>query len=162
MRGAPGSKVLITGSGGTRSTDYEGLADLFERLYLKRDLSGMSRRTRDLVQRFLVDGVCPERRGARLNAAALATRIGGRNIADLSRMADVESLLGLLDRLVDRGNTVVVVEHDLRVVAHADWIIDLGPDGRRDGGRVIFEGTPTALLGARGSATAEHLRRATD
>ena len=76
-------------------------------------------------------------------------------------MSDVDGLLGLLDRLFDAGNTVVVVEHNLDVVAHADWIIDLGPDGGRDGGRVIFEGTPRQLLDATGSFTAEHLRRAT-
>jgi excinuclease UvrABC ATPase subunit len=76
-------------------------------------------------------------------------------------MSDVDGLLGLLDRLVDTGNTVVVVEHNLDVVAHADWIIDLGPDGGRDGGRVIFEGTPQQLRTTHGSFTAEHLRRAT-
>ncbi len=76
-------------------------------------------------------------------------------------MSDVQGLLALLDRLVDTGNTVVVVEHNLDVVAHADHVIDLGPDGGRDGGRVLFEGTPRALLAARDSSTAEHLRRAT-
>ncbi|CAM5612952.1 UvrABC system protein A [Streptomyces violaceorubidus] len=76
-------------------------------------------------------------------------------------MSDVEGLLALLDRLVDSGNTVVVVEHNLDVVAHADRVIDLGPDGGRDGGRVIFEGTPRELLAAHNSSTAEHLRRAT-
>jgi excinuclease ABC A subunit len=76
-------------------------------------------------------------------------------------MSDVDGLLGLLDRLVDAGNTVVVVEHNLDVVAHADWIIDLGPDGGRDGGQVIFEGPPRQLLKTSGSFTAEHLRRAT-
>jgi excinuclease UvrABC ATPase subunit len=75
-------------------------------------------------------------------------------------MSDVDGLLTLLDRLVDAGNTVVVVEHNLDVVAHADWIIDLGPDGGRDGGEVIFEGTAAQLLTVRGSFTAQHLRRA--
>ncbi|MFG3440422.1 ATP-binding cassette domain-containing protein [Nonomuraea sp. NPDC047897] len=74
--------------------------------------------------------------------------------------ADVGALLDLLDRLVDRGNTVIVVEHNLEVVKRADWVIDLGPGGGRHGGRVIFEGTPARLLTAQGSATAEHLRRA--
>jgi excinuclease UvrABC ATPase subunit len=74
-------------------------------------------------------------------------------------MSDVDGLLGLLDRLVDAGNTVLVVEHNLDVVAHADWVIDLGPDGGKEGGRVVFEGTPGQLLDAEGSFTAEHLRR---
>ncbi|MFB4303578.1 ATP-binding cassette domain-containing protein [Actinomadura sp. NTSP31] len=72
---------------------------------------------------------------------------------------DVTALLALLDRLVDAGNTVIVVEHDLAVVKHADWVIDLGPGGGRAGGRVVFEGTPAALVGAEGSVTAEFLRR---
>lgn len=75
-------------------------------------------------------------------------------------MADVEGLVALLDRLVDAGNTVVVVEHNLAVVARADWVIDLGPDGGRDGGEIVFEGTPLRLLEAEGSFTGEHLRRA--
>ena len=75
-------------------------------------------------------------------------------------MSDVDGLLALLDRLVDSGNTVLVVEHNLDGVAHADWVIDLGPDGGKDGGQVIFEGPPRRLLDAEGSFTAEHLRRA--
>jgi excinuclease UvrABC ATPase subunit len=74
-------------------------------------------------------------------------------------MADVDGLLALLDRLVDAGNTVIVVEHNLQVVKHADWVIDLGPDGGKHGGRVVFEGTPRRLVGADGSFTAAHLRR---
>ncbi|MBO2457020.1 ATP-binding cassette domain-containing protein [Actinomadura violacea] len=72
---------------------------------------------------------------------------------------DVAALLALLDRLVDAGNTVIVVEHDLAVVKHADWVIDLGPGGGRAGGRVMFEGTPAGLVNAEGSVTAEFLRR---
>ena len=73
-------------------------------------------------------------------------------------MADVAQLLDMLDGLVDRGHTVIVIEHDLDVVARADWIVDLGPGGGSRGGRVIFEGTPTDLLTADGSLTADHLR----
>lgn len=73
-------------------------------------------------------------------------------------MADVTGLLTLIDRLVDGGNTVVVVEHDLDVVRHADWVIDLGPGPGQDGGRVVFEGPPAALLDAEDSVTAEYLR----
>jgi len=72
-------------------------------------------------------------------------------------LADVEQLLGLLDRLVDSGKSVVVVEHHLAVMAHADWIIDLGPGAGHDGGRIVFEGTPADLVAARSTLTGEHL-----
>ncbi|GGV22761.1 ABC transporter [Kitasatospora herbaricolor] len=72
-------------------------------------------------------------------------------------LADVEQLLGLLDRLVDSGRSVVVVEHHQAVMAHADWIIDLGPGAGHDGGRVVFEGTPADLVAARSTLTGEHL-----
>lgn len=72
-------------------------------------------------------------------------------------LADVENLLGLLDRLVDAGRSVVVIEHHQAVMAHADWIIDLGPGAGRDGGRVVFEGTPADLVTARSTLTGEHL-----
>jgi excinuclease UvrABC ATPase subunit len=74
-------------------------------------------------------------------------------------MQDVDNLIGLLDRLVESGRTVIVIEHNLDVVARADWVIDLGPGAGHDGGRVIFEGPPSALVGADGSLTGEHLRR---
>ena len=72
-------------------------------------------------------------------------------------LADVEQLLGLLDRLVDSGKSVVVVEHHPAVMAHADWIIDLGPGAGHDGGRIVFEGTPADLVAARSTLTGEHL-----
>ncbi|MEW2249598.1 excinuclease ABC subunit UvrA [Streptomyces sp. NPDC006975] len=72
-------------------------------------------------------------------------------------LADVEQLLGLLDRLVDAGKSVIVVEHHQAVMAHADWIIDLGPGAGHDGGRVVFEGTPAQLVAARSTLTGEHL-----
>ncbi len=72
-------------------------------------------------------------------------------------LADVAQLLGLLDRLVDAGKSVIVIEHHLAVMAHADWIIDLGPGAGRDGGRIVFEGTPKALVAARSTLTGEHL-----
>jgi excinuclease UvrABC ATPase subunit len=75
-------------------------------------------------------------------------------------LADVENLLGLLDRLVDSGKSVIVIEHHLAVMAHADWIIDLGPGAGHDGGRIVFEGTPADLLAGRAgtrSLTGEHL-----
>ena len=72
-------------------------------------------------------------------------------------LADVEQLLGLLDRLVEGGKSVIVVEHHQAVMAHADWIIDLGPGAGHDGGRIVFEGTPADLVAARSTLTGEHL-----
>ena len=72
-------------------------------------------------------------------------------------LADVQNILGLLDRLVDSGKTVIVIEHHQAVMAHADWIIDIGPGAGHDGGRVVFEGIPADLVAAKSTATAEHL-----
>ncbi|MGA8459752.1 MAG: excinuclease ABC subunit UvrA [Streptosporangiaceae bacterium] len=72
-------------------------------------------------------------------------------------LADVEQLLSLLDRLVDAGKSVVVIEHHQAVMAHADWIIDLGPGAGHDGGRIVFEGTPAELVAGRSTLTGEHL-----
>ncbi|MFF7734280.1 ATP-binding cassette domain-containing protein [Streptomyces sp. NPDC007984] len=242
MRGRPGSKVTVDSSGGAWTTEYEGLAVRFERLYLKRDLSAMSQKTRDLVRAFLVEGTCPGCRGARLNAAALATRINGLSIADCVRMQvtdliavlkeiddpvagpiasaavtalerieaiglgylsldretatlsggegqrlktvrhlgssltgmtyifdepsvglhprDVGRLGDLLLRLRDKGNTVLVVEHDPDVIALADHVVDMGPGAGAGGGTVVFEGTPRDLA-ASGTLTGRCLRART-
>jgi excinuclease UvrABC ATPase subunit len=72
-------------------------------------------------------------------------------------LADLEQLLGLLDRLVDSGKSVIVIEHHLSVMAHADWIIDLGPGAGHDGGRIMFEGIPADLVSKRSTLTGEHL-----
>jgi excinuclease ABC A subunit len=72
-------------------------------------------------------------------------------------LADVENLLGLLDRLVDTGKSVIVIEHHQAVMAHADWIIDLGPGAGHDGGRIVFEGTPADLVADRSTLTGQHL-----
>ncbi|PPJ30106.1 daunorubicin resistance protein DrrC [Nocardia nova] len=72
-------------------------------------------------------------------------------------LADVENLLGLLDRIVDSGKSVIVIEHHQAVMAHADWIIDLGPGAGHDGGRIVFEGTPSDLVADRSTLTGEHL-----
>jgi len=94
----------------------------------------------------------------------LATRMaadGGVYVLDEPttglHLADVAQLLGLLDRLVDSGKSVIVVEHHQAVMAHADWIIDLGPGAGHDGGRIVFEGTPADLVAARSTLTGEHL-----
>ncbi|MFJ8914990.1 ATP-binding cassette domain-containing protein [Amycolatopsis sp. NPDC102389] len=72
-------------------------------------------------------------------------------------LADVENLLGLLDRLVDAGKSVIVIEHHQAVMAHADWIIDLGPGAGHDGGKIVFEGTPSDLVASASTLTGEHL-----
>ncbi|MBE4717783.1 excinuclease ABC subunit UvrA [Pseudarthrobacter sp. AB1] len=72
-------------------------------------------------------------------------------------LADVENLLGLLDRLVDSGKSVIVIEHHQAVMAHADWVIDLGPGAGHDGGKVVFEGTPAELVAAKSTLTGKHL-----
>jgi excinuclease UvrABC ATPase subunit len=94
----------------------------------------------------------------------LATQMAGRGdvyVLDEPttglHLADVEQLLGLLDRLVDSGKSVIVIEHHQAVMAHADWIVDLGPGAGHDGGRIVFEGTPADLVAARSTLTGEHL-----
>ena len=72
-------------------------------------------------------------------------------------LADVENLLGLLDRLVDAGKSVIVIAHHQAVMAHADWIIDLGPGAGHDGGRIVFEGTPADLVADHSTLTGQHL-----
>lgn len=72
-------------------------------------------------------------------------------------LADVEQLLALLDRLVDSGKSVIVIEHHQAVMAHADWIIDLGPGAYHDGGRIVYEGTPADLISTPTTLTGKHL-----
>jgi excinuclease UvrABC ATPase subunit len=74
-------------------------------------------------------------------------------------LADVATLLAMLDRLVDAGKSVIVIEHHQAVMAHADWIIDLGPGAGHDGGRIVFEGTPAELVAGASTLTGEHLAR---
>ena len=97
----------------------------------------------------------------RLKLATHMTGKGGVYVLDEPtaglHLADVEQLLGLLDRLVDSGKSVIVIEHHQAVMAHADWIIDLGPGAGHDGGRIVFEGTPGDLVAARSTLTGEHL-----
>ncbi|MFF5306467.1 ATP-binding cassette domain-containing protein [Streptomyces sp. NPDC013161] len=97
----------------------------------------------------------------RLKLATHMSEKGGVYVLDEPtaglHLADVEQLLGLLDRLVDSGKSVIVVEHHQAVMAHADWIIDLGPGAGHDGGKVVFEGTPADLVEARSTLTGEHL-----
>ena len=97
----------------------------------------------------------------RLKLATEMGREGGVYVLDEPtsglHLADLRQLLGLLDRLVDSGKSVIVIEHHLAVMAHADWIIDLGPGAGHDGGRVVFEGPPADLVAAKSTLTGEHL-----
>ncbi len=97
----------------------------------------------------------------RLKLASHMAEKGGIYVLDEPttglHLADVEQLLGLLDRLVDSGKSVIVIEHHQAVMAHADWIIDLGPGAGHDGGRIVFEGTPADLVAAGSTLTGEHL-----
>jgi excinuclease UvrABC ATPase subunit len=102
--------------------------------------------------------------GGELQRLKLATHLGekgGVYVLDEPtaglHLADVTTLLGLLDRLVDTGKSVIVVEHHQAVMAHADWIIDLGPGAGHDGGRIVFEGTPAQLVADRSTVTGRHL-----
>ena len=106
----------------------------------------------------------PTLSGGERQRLKLATRMaekGGVYVLDEPtsglHLADVEQLLGLLDRLVDSGKSVIVIEHHQAVMAHADWIIDLGPGAGHDGGGIVFEGTPADLVAARSTLTGEHL-----
>jgi excinuclease UvrABC ATPase subunit len=97
----------------------------------------------------------------RLKLATQMADAGGIYVLDEPttglHLADVEQMLALLDRLVDSGKSVLVIEHHQAVMAHADWIIDLGPGAGHDGGRVVFEGTPAALVKAKSTLTGKHL-----
>jgi excinuclease UvrABC ATPase subunit len=94
-------------------------------------------------------------------ATHMAEKGGGVYVLDEPttglHLADVEQLLGLLDRLVDSGKSVIVIEHHQAVMAHADWIIDLGPGAGHDGGRIVYQGTPADLVAAGSTLTGEHL-----
>jgi len=73
-------------------------------------------------------------------------------------MSDISHLLQIMNRLVDAGNTVIVIEHNTSVIKNADWVIDMGPEGGTKGGKVMFEGTPRQLLAAKNSLTSEYMR----
>jgi excinuclease UvrABC ATPase subunit len=132
-------------------------------------LSGGERQRLKLAARMAEEGaVCSPAAPASTRSIGSGTRASARS-SRLSRvyvldepttglhLADVEQLLGLLDRLVDSGKSVIVIEHHQAVMAHADWIIDLGPGAGHDGGRIVFEGTPADLAAARCTLTGEHL-----
>ncbi|GLF98404.1 excinuclease ABC subunit UvrA [Streptomyces yaizuensis] len=235
-------RVRVTTRTGSADLRYEGVVNRFTRLHLKRDTDTLSEKRREAADRFVVQRPCGTCGGARLNAAALATRIDGLGIADYARMevADLVEVVGRIDdpvagpvaaaarerllrlvdiglgylsldretttlsggeaqrlktvrhlgssltgltfvfdepsvglhprdvgrlgelliRLRDRGNTVLVVEHDPDVIAIADHVVDMGPRAGTEGGRVVFEG-PRRLLGEADTLTGRALRRRT-
>ncbi|NNH69116.1 excinuclease ABC subunit UvrA [Nocardia uniformis] len=236
-----GGKVELTYAKGSWKANYEGLADKFTRTKVKRDTSGLSEKTREQIQKYLTEGVCPVCGGARLNPKALATKINGRTIAEwtalqitdlievlgeitepaaqgladatrvaLSRIADIglgylsldrptntlsggegqrlkmikhlgSTLVGMtyifdepsvglhprdvgrlnrmLEALRDKGNTVLVVEHDPDVIQIADHIVDVGPRAGVHGGEIVFTGSFAELQHA-DTLTGAGLRRA--
>ena len=97
----------------------------------------------------------------RLKLATQMSESGGIYVLDEPttglHLADVEQLLGLLDRLVDSGKSVIVIEHHQAVMAHADWIVDLGPGAGHEGGTVVFQGTPQQMVEERATLTGQHL-----
>ncbi|MFI1177263.1 ATP-binding cassette domain-containing protein [Streptomyces melanogenes] len=243
VNGGEGVKIELATRMGTQNVTYEGLVDRFNRLYLNRDLSTLSKRTREAVDRFTTEGECPACRGARLGEAALKTRIDGLSIADhmameitdligvlakvahplgtpiaqaavqgLRRIEDIglgylhlgretgtlsggegqrlkivrnlgSSLTGmmyifdepstglhprdvgrvgrLLAQLRDQGNTLLIVEHDRDVISGADHIIDMGPGAGTHGGQIVFQGTADRLHKS-GTLTGRHLTSAVE
>jgi excinuclease ABC A subunit len=123
------------------------------------------RRLADVGLGYLVLGQpLPTLSGGERQRLRLATHLrdrGGIFVLDEPtsglHLADVDQLLGLLDRLVDSGTSVIVIEHHQAVMAHADWLVDLGPGAGHDGGRIVFEGTPADLVATRSTLTGEHL-----
>lgn len=73
-------------------------------------------------------------------------------------IADIERILTIINTLVDKGNSVIVIEHNLDIIKNADWIIDIGPEGGKNGGQIIFEGTPEAILNVENSLTGQYLK----
>ncbi|WP_316043514.1 hypothetical protein [Actinomadura sp. CNU-125] len=228
LHGVEGTVDLTYKNGRTQTIKYEGLVAAFTKKYLKRDIESLGEKTREMAKRFIAEGPCPDCDGARLNPTALATRIGGRNIAEWSRMqiSDLAELLAGLDdgvrgpmtetvreslvrieaiglgylsldrattslsggegqrlkmvkhlgsdltgltyffdepsaglhprnvgqlnallrALRDKGNTVLVVEHDPDVIAIADHVVEIGPGAGDAGGRIVFEGPVEELL----------------
>jgi len=241
LHGGEGHVEIAFKSGKTQRLKHEGLVDSFTRRYIKRDIAALSEKSRQSAERFLSEGACSACDGDRLNPAALATRIDGRNIADWSRMQvsdlievlstsgdglpaavvdairgalgrvdeiglgylsldrqtstlsggeaqrlklvkhlgrdltgltyifdepsvglhprDVGRLNDLLRKLRDKGNTVLVVEHDPDVIEIADHIVEVGPRAGVHGGELVFEGTFEQLRAA-GTVTGASLRRA--
>ena len=229
LRGKPGKIKLKVGDGSINS-QFEGLLDKFEGLYVKRDTAEMAESTRETADAFMTTRLCPDCNGKRLKPEVLACRIHGRNIAELSALEatelaqvlstisgpvarplaakveervrdliaiglgylsldretstlsggesqrvkmvrhlssslievlyvldepsiglhprDVHRLISMLWKLRDKGNTVLVVEHDREVIAAADHVVDMGPDAGVHGGCIVFEGTPEQLLRA--------------
>jgi excinuclease UvrABC ATPase subunit len=154
---------------GNMNRTYHGVITSFSRSYIERDLKTRSKRTQEKIAQYLTEGPCRACNGARLNKAVLSCRINGYNIAELSSMEvgelidvmyifdepsvglhprDVHRLNEMLQKLRDKGNTVLVVEHDPDVIKVADHIVDVGPQAGNQGGEIVYEGSYAGLLKA--------------
>ncbi len=140
-----------------QALDYFALKEVVRKLHAMRDV-GLDYLTLGQPLSTLSGGECQ-----RIKLASELHKKGSIYVLDEPttglHMSDIGHLLTILNRLVDAGNTVIVIEHNLNVIRNADWIIDMGPEGGSKGGRVLFEGTPTQLLGATQSLTSVYLRK---
>jgi excinuclease UvrABC ATPase subunit len=139
-----------------QALDYFTIQDVLRKLQAMSDV-GLDYLTLGQPLSTLSAGECQ-----RIKLAAELHKQGSVYVMDEPtiglHMSDVGHLLQVINRLVDTGNTVIVIEHNLEVIKNADWIIDMGPEGGNKGGKVIFEGTPKQLLGATHSLTGAALR----
>lgn len=122
-----------------------GLYHKYTKTLLNRDISNKSRHTQEKSQSLIAEMECTDCRGKRLNQTAL-------------HLSDIQKLLKLFDLIVSRGNTLVVIEHNLDVIKQVDWIVDIGPDGGKNGGQVVFSGTAKEMFVSANTLTAESLR----
>jgi excinuclease UvrABC ATPase subunit len=129
---------------------YEGLIPKIKKSMLSKDHDALQPHTQAFGDRAITRQVCPERGGTRLAELARSSRIGEINIADACAMQISDAAHWL-------GKSVIVIEYHPAVMAHADWIIDLGPGAGHDGGRIVYEGTPADLVAARSTLTGEHI-----
>ncbi|WP_031529267.1 ATP-binding cassette domain-containing protein [Dyadobacter crusticola] len=141
-----------------QSLDYFEQKEILNKLHAMRDV-GLGYLTLGQPLSTLSGGECQ-----RIKLASELHKSSGVYVLDEPttglHMSDITHLLSIMNRLVDGGNTMVVIEHNLDVIKNADWIIDLGPDGGTKGGKVVFEGTPLQLLNAEGSITSKYLKAA--
>ena len=145
------------------STSGHGIIEKIERGYVRRDFKTLSPRTQKKADLTLGQPLSTLSGGEcqRIKLASELHKKGSVYVLDEPttglHMSDVAHLLAILDRLVEGGNSVIVIEHNMDVVRRADWVIDLGPERGSKGGRVLVEGTPASLLQASQSLTSRYL-----
>lgn len=142
--------ILLYGSrskGGERiDKKLEGVYNQFKRLVLMKGAEEQTDYTLKKIAKYLYERECPYCKGKRLNTTGL-------------HPADIEKVVGILEGFVERGNTVIVIEHNTDVMKLADYIIDIGPDGGLMGGEVVFTGTPKEMIENSTTITAKYLRK---